>query len=316
MRELKPRPEEATNVWIPAHTADRHVALLPQDVALHVLPADDSEGRPLGPGQFVVAGFQREHLPELLRRLEDVRVVQAMSAGIEDLIGHIPEGAVLCDGAGIHDIGVAEWVVMAMLATYRELPQQVLNQSESRWKRPHFGTMRDLEGANVLIVGYGAIGRALEARLLPFGVNITRTGRRARPGVSAVSELPSLLPQADVVVILLPLTSETQGFVNADFISRMKSGSLLINPSRGRVVDTDALIKALKDHRIRAALDVTDPEPLPDGHELWKMDGVLITPHTAGMVNATIDRAWNLVARQLRKYLNGEPLDNVVADGY
>lgn len=314
--ELKPRPGETTNVWIPAGTADRHISLLPDGIALHVLPKDDSDHKPLGPGQFVVAGFQREHLPEVLKRLEDVRVVQAMSAGIEDLIGHVPEGAILCDGAGIHDVGVAEWVVMAMLAMYRELPQQVMTQREARWKRPRFGTMSDLEGAQVLIVGYGAIGRALEARLLPFGVNIMRTGRRARSGVHAVSELPSLLPRADVVVILLPLTPETQGFVNSDFISRMKPGSLLVNPSRGRVVETSALMQALKDHRIRAALDVTDPEPLPDGHELWTMDGVLITPHTAGTVSAMIDRAWNLVARQLRTYLNGEPLDNVVAEGY
>lgn len=239
-----------------------------------------------------------------------------MSAGIEDLLGRIPPGAILCDGAGIHDISVAEWIVMAMLAMYRELPQHVLSQHAARWNRPVFGSLSDLEGANVLIVGYGSIGRALETRLVPFGVNITRVTRTPRAGTKTIGDLPSLLPQADVVIILLPLTPETEGFVNADFISRMKPGALLINPARGRVVSTAALQQALAEHRIRAALDVTDPEPLPDGHELWSMDGLLITPHVAGSVKGMIDRAWALVARQLPKYLNGEPLDNVVSDGY
>ena len=264
----------------------------------------------------MVAGFRRQHLPEVLRRLDDVRVVQAMSAGVDDLIGHIPAGAVLCDGAGIHDLSVAEWTVMVILAMYRELPKEVMNQHLARWRHPGLGPLRDLDGVNVLIVGYGAIGHALEARLLPFGVNITRVGRRARPGVSTAAELPSLLADADVVVVLLPLTIETERFVDARFISHMKPGALLVNPSRGRVVDTTALMNAVGEHRIRAALDVTDPEPLPDGHPLWKLDGVLITPHVAGTVVGMIDRAWSLVARQLRKYLNGEPLDNLVADGY
>lgn len=239
-----------------------------------------------------------------------------MSAGIEDLLGHIPGGAILCNGAGIHDISVAEWTVMAILAMYRHLPEMVSSMNAARWKRLSIEEMSDLDGVNVLIVGYGAIGRALEARLAPFGMNIVRVGRHARTGVHTTSELPELLPQADVVVILLPLTPETSGFVDAKFIARMKHGALLVNPSRGRVVETPTLTEAVREQRIRAALDVTDPEPLPDGHELWTLPGILITPHVAGTVKGMFDRAWSLVARQLRKYLNGEPLDNVVSEGY
>ncbi len=176
--------------------------------------------------------------------------------------------------------------------------------------------MSDLEGVTVLIVGYGSIGSAVESRLAPFGVTIVRMGRHARDGVSDASALPKLLPQADVVVILLPLTPETDHFVDAKFLSMMRPGALLVNPARGRIVDTAALINALEERRIRAALDVTDPEPLPNGHPLWKMDGVLITPHVAGSVERAYARAWQLVVEQLRRYLNGEPLKNVVSEGY
>jgi phosphoglycerate dehydrogenase-like enzyme len=264
----------------------------------------------------VVADFYRPGFLDILRRLDAVRVVQALSAGVEDLAGKMPEGVVLCDGAGIHDAPVADWVVMAILAMYRKLPQHVLSQQLARWIRPGAEGVTDLEGCSVLIVGYGSIGRAVEARLLPFGVTIQRMGRHTRAGVSGPAELPRLLTAADVVVVLLPLTPETESFVDETFLSSMRPGALLVNSSRGRVVDTAALIRAVEKRHVRAALDVTDPEPLPDGHPLWKMDGVLITPHIAGSVEGAYDRAWRLVAEQVRRYLSGEPLKNVVTEGY
>jgi phosphoglycerate dehydrogenase-like enzyme len=286
-------------------------------VQIHVLPPNDSAPTPLGPGDFVVAGFDRKKFGDLLQRLDGVRVVQAMSAGVDDLVGHIPEGAALCDAAGVHDAPVADWTVMAILATYRRLPQFILNQNRARWTHPAGEThMNDLEGARVLIVGYGSIGHAVEARLAPFAVTVKRVARHARPGVSDTTDLPKLLPESDVVVILLPLTPDTDHFADAKFFSLMRPGSLLVNPARGRLVDTEALMNAVAQHRIRAALDVTDPEPLPDGHPLWKMGGVLITPHIAGSVAAAYDRAWRLVVEQLGRYLAGEPLRNVVAHGY
>lgn len=289
--------------------------MLPAGAEVHELPRPDGQSR-AGPAEFVVADINRQGFVEVLARLDGVRVVQSMSAGVDDLLGHVPAGAILCDGAGIHDASVADWTVTAILATYRRLPEMVATQLRAEWRRPNFQDMRDLEGLSVLIVGYGSIGRALESRLAPFGVAIRRVARTAREGVSDAGDLPTLLPDADVVVILLPLTPDTERFVDAEFLSRMREGALLVNPARGRLVDTEALMQALTRRRIRAALDVTDPEPLPDGHPLWKVDGVLITPHIAGSVAGVYDRAWRLVADQVRRYMNGEPLRNAVASGY
>ena len=291
--------------------------MLPAGIDVHVLPEPgDSSPDRLGPGEFVVAGFGRRALPDILQRIDGVRVVQAMSAGVEDLVGRLPDGVILADGAGVHDASVADWTVMAILAMYRGLPFFVLQQDRAEWSHLEGGALADLEGARILIVGYGSIGRAVESRLAPFGVTVQRVARTVRDGVYDRTALPRLLPESDVVVILLPLTPETDRLVDEGFLSQMRRGALLVNPARGRLVDTNALIAALEQRRIRAALDVTDPEPLPDGHPLWKMDGVLITPHIAGLVTALYDRAWRLVADQLRRYLNDEPLRNVVAHGY
>ena len=302
-------------VWIRPDTPERFRAMLPARVEIHELPPPDGQGR-VGPAEFVVADFNRQGFLEVLPRLDGVNVVQTMSAGVDDLIGHIPDGVTLCDAAGVHDPSVADWTVMAILAMYRRFPDLVAAQLEAAWRRPDFRQMRDLDGLSVLIVGYGSIGRALESRLAPFGVTVHRVARTARAGVSDAGELPKLLPDADVVVILLPLTPGTERFVGEKFLASMRQGALLVNPARGRLVDTDALMRALEQRRVRAALDVTEPEPLPDGHPLWKMDGVLITPHIAGSVAGAYGRAWRLVAGQVRRYVRGEPLRNVVKDGY
>lgn len=302
-------------VWLAASTPERYRAMLPPGAEVCELPNPDTPGR-FGPAEFVVADFNQRQFLDVLPRLDGVRVVQTMSAGVDGIIGHIPEGVVLCDGAGVHDASVADWTVMAILAVYKKLPELVAAQLDAVWRRPDFREMRDLEGLSVLIVGYGSIGRALESRLQPFGVSVQRVARTPREGVHDAGALPMLLPGADVVVVLLPLTPETERFVDEDFLSRMRQGALLVNPARGRLVDMDALTRALAEHRIRAALDVTDPEPLPDGHPLWKVEGVLITPHIAGSVAGFYDRAWRLVADQVRRYMSGEPLRNVVTDGY
>jgi phosphoglycerate dehydrogenase-like enzyme len=291
--------------------------LLRPGVEVHTLPSPESAPPRLGLGQFVVAGFSRQGFLDVIHRLDGVRVVQAVSAGVDDIVGRLPEGATLCDGAGVHDASVAEWVVMAILASFRDLPQYVIDQQSGRWRQlgPDAG-MNDIEGATVLILGYGSIGRSVEARLAPFGVHFLRVSRHIRDGVSSVADLPILLPQADIVVILLPLTPETRKSVDASFLSLMRPGGLLVNSSRGAIVDTEALIQALESGHIRAALDVTDPEPLPDGHKLWSIRNVLITPHIAGSVTKVYERAWKLIADQLQRYLDGKPLVNVVTEGY
>jgi phosphoglycerate dehydrogenase-like enzyme len=173
-----------------------------------------------------------------------------------------------------------------------------------------------MHGARVLIVGHGSIGRAVEERLRAFGAEVVGVALHAREGVHTAEELPALLPDADVVVVLLPLTSATHGLVDAAFLQRMKPGALLVNAGRGPVADTDALTAAVREGRIRVALDVVEPEPLPEDHELWTLPGALLTPHVAGTSEHFIDRAWQLVGEQLRRYLAGEPLRNVVREGY
>jgi phosphoglycerate dehydrogenase-like enzyme len=305
------------DVWIPPETAAQHRALLPQGVTVHDLPAGSPLPERLGRGEFLVADYNRPRVLEAIARLEDLRVVQTMAAGVDSLLDHIPPGVTLCDAAGVHDVPIAEWVVMTMLAAFHNLPEHLEAQRSGTWRRAGLdGGGDDLEGATILIVGYGSIGRALESRLAPFGGTILRVARHQREGVHPLAHLPAMLPQADVVVILLPLTAETRGLVDAQFLAAMRPGALLMNPARGPIVDTEALTQAVQAGRVRVALDVTDPEPLPDGHPLWSAPGVIITPHVGGAVRKLYDRAWRLIADQVRRYATGEPLRNVVVDGY
>jgi phosphoglycerate dehydrogenase-like enzyme len=173
-----------------------------------------------------------------------------------------------------------------------------------------------IAGSTVLILGYGAIGAAVEARLAPFEVDLIRVARRARAGVHPVEDLESLLGLADIVVVLLPLTSATTGLLDAGLLGCMRPGALLVNAARGPILDNRALLEMLQRERITAALDVTDPEPLPVDHPLWDAPGVLITPHFAGDTIAADRRAFALVGEQVRRYSRDEPLRNVVCDGY
>lgn len=306
---------EAVHVWIPATTAPQHRSLLPAGIVIHDLSDAGPLPERLGPGQFLVASTGRQRLQEVIPRLEGLQVIQTTSAGVDRLIDLVPPGVILCDGSGIHDVPVAEWVVMAILASRHNLPSHLTSQRDGTWAaEPHVG--EDLEDATVLIVGYGSIGRAVEARLAPFGARILRVALHQREGVSTVRDLPSLLPRADVVVLLLPLTAATTRLVDAAFLARMAAGALLVNVSRGSIVDTDALTAALLEGRIRAALDVTDPEPLTSGHPLWSAPGVLITPHVGGWVRKRLDRSWRLVAAQVARFASGAPLANVTVEGY
>lgn len=286
--------------------------MLPEGISVHEVPAD-GDASALGRGEFLIADFHFDRVVRAMQTLRGLRVVQSMSAGVDSLLPLVPAGVTLCDAGGVHDISVSEWTVMAILAHCRNLPPLLDAQRRARWERTGGD---DLEGKSVLILGYGSIGRALESRLLPFGVEIIRVANHAREGVHTRAELPGLLPKADVVVVLLPLTEQTRGLVDERFVDAMRPGALLVNPARGAIVNTDALLAALQAGRIRAALDVTDPEPLPDGHPLWTAPGALITPHIAGAVARAFERAWKLAGEQVRRYAAGEPLRNVVVDGY
>ncbi|MEU8247953.1 2-hydroxyacid dehydrogenase [Nonomuraea sp. NPDC048916] len=248
-----------------------------------------------------------------LAGMTSLRLLQTVTAGVEPYRPHMPEGAVLCNARGVHDAGTAEWAVGAMIAVLREFPGFVDAQRRGVWTYHHTGVLAD---STVLIVGYGSIGAALERRLGGFEVEVVRVARGARDGVHAMEDLPGLLPAADVVVLLVPATPATAGMADAAFLARMKDGAVLVNAARGGVVDTDALLAELKTGRLRAALDVTAPEPLPEGHPLWSAPGVLITPHVAGSTPASDRRVLRLIRSQLLRYLAGEPLNNIITDAY
>jgi phosphoglycerate dehydrogenase-like enzyme len=275
-------------------------------------PADDVLDRVT----FYVPAYQGgARALEAMGRMPRLQVVQSLWAGVDAVWPHLPEGASLHNAAGVHDASTAELAVALTLARLRGLDVFARAQERGEWSAQRLDALAD---RTVLIVGYGRIGQAIERRLAGFEVDVVRVARTARTlddgrVVHAMSELPDLLSDVDVVVLIVPQTPETVGLVDAAFLQRMRPGALLVNVARGPVVVTDDLVAALHAGRVTAALDVTDPEPLPADHPLWSAPGVLISPHVGGNSSAFEPRAQRLVAGQLRRWRAGEPLDNAVA---
>lgn len=250
---------------------------------------------------------------EVLPRMTGLEVVQTLTAGVDNVRAHIPDGVLLCNGRGIHDTSTAELALTLILSSLRGIPGFVRDQDRNVWRTGWHPALAD---KRVVLVGYGAVGEAIERRLEPFEVEVVKVARSARDGVHAISELPDLLPAADVVVLVVPLTDETRGLVDAGFLAAMKEGALLVNVARGAVVDTDALVAALHARRIAAATDVADVEPLPEDHPLWGAPNLLISPHVGGASSAMWPRAHRLVRDQLHRYAAGEQLVNVMSGAY
>ena len=266
--------------------------------------------------------------------LKGVKVVQSLYAGVDAFLKWLPPGITLCDARGVHDIPVAEWAVTAVLAMQKYIPFYVELQRRADWDsrekaeqiyllsegaKPGIGQpvlLDEIADKTILIVGYGSIGEAIEKRLAAFGANFLRIARSAREGVEPVSKLDDLLPKADIVILITPITSETRGLIDANRLAKMKRGALLVNAGRGEVVDTDALVAALQAKRIRAALDVMNPEPLPPNHPLWHAPNLLITPHIASDSAMFIKRAFQLASEQADRFAKGEPLHNIVTGEY
>jgi phosphoglycerate dehydrogenase-like enzyme len=249
----------------------------------------------------------------MTKEMPALELVQLLTAGAEAWIGQLPDGVALSDGRGAHGGATAEWVVSVLLAVYRHLPEFVRAQDEGRWD---YHRTEELAGKRVLIVGAGDVAENTVARLDGFDVTTTLVGRRARDGVHGMDELPSLLGDHDAVVLIVPLTDETRGMVDAGFLAAMADDALLVNGARGPVVDTDALLAELNRGRLRAAVDVTDPEPLPEGHPLWSAPNLLLTPHVGGSVPLAMERAYTVAAEQLAYVVRGEEPPNVVHGAY
>ncbi|MFJ6693762.1 2-hydroxyacid dehydrogenase [Streptomyces sp. NPDC091294] len=300
------------------------------------IPPDEIEGLPEGPAYrhwdgeetfpadpadcaFYVVPYMKPSAVGVrpLPEMRSVEVVQTLSAGIDHVepgLRHLPAGVRLCNARGVHEASTAELTLALVLASLRGIPDFVRAQDRGEW----LGGFRPaLADRTVLIVGYGSIGAAIEDRLVPFEVapvvRVARSARTtARGPVHPLTELPALLPEADVVILSTPLTEATRGLVDAEFLGRMKDGALLVNVARGPVVDTKALLAELESGRLTAALDVTDPEPLPPGHPLWHAPGIVVSPHAGGPTSAFLPRAERLLVDQLTRFVNREPLRNVI----
>ena len=245
----------------------------------------------------------------LMSRMPRLAVCQLLTAGYDHAGPFLPQGVTLCNAGGVHDASTAELAVALMLASLRGIDDAARDMALGRWdSRARPG----LADRHVVIVGAGGVGRAIRARLEPFEVRITLVGRTSRAGVLATSELSDVLPDADVVVLAVPLDGTTEHLVDRHFLEAMKDGALVVNVARGRVVDTAALVAELAKGRLRAALDVTDPEPLPEAHPLWHQPGALITAHVGGNTSAFLPRARRLVQSQVTAWCAGAELASVV----
>lgn len=265
---------------------------------------------------IVVPSYMGGNLPRL-RALGEISVglVQSQSIGYDGVAAHLPAGVRFANASSVHETATAELAIALLLASQRGIDVFARNAEQGRWLPQK---LRSLADRTVLLLGYGGVNKAVEARLAPFEVaRVIRVASHARDHegdwVHGVDELPTLLPEAEVVVIATPLTDATRGLLGAPELSLLPDDALVVNVARGPVLSTDAVLAEAG--RLRFALDVTDPEPLPEDHPLWTAPGVLISPHVGGAASAMEPRMARLLRRQIGHLLAGEEPENVVIGG-
>jgi phosphoglycerate dehydrogenase-like enzyme len=318
-------------VGVPDWAGEELLKDFPRQVELVPIPAVPSTAIPV---EFWIPPLYPNAALRVFPHLAGVKVAQSLLAGVDWLLQIVSRNIIVCDAQGVHNVATAEWTIAAILSSLKFFPNYSQLQAAASWVRRKdidhaYRTLHhvdkvsnppvlveELEGKTVLIVGYGSIGLSIEERLAPFGVKFLRVARNARPGVEPVSSLQTLLPFADVAVLIVPLTRETTRLIGVSELALMKQGALLVNAARGPVVDTEALLAALNAGRIRAAIDVTDPEPLPEDHPLWRAPNLFITPHVAASSPQFMERAFAFAAQQVTRYANGELLLNIVTGEY
>lgn len=308
----RPRAGRGTVVVCLSATVRRDLlGELPANVEVVLLPPEGHELPDLSQVGFIVPNTSSTSaILDGLARMERLRVIQTLSAGVDWLAGRVPAGVIVCNARGVYDGPLAEWVLGAILAMQRGLVQARDAQRAAAWRPFEPG---ELAGRRVVILGLGSIGTAVAARLRPFGVEVVGVTRTGRDGVVGLDDLAAVLPRADIVVDLLPLTRDTVGLLDDRLLGSLPDGALVVNAGRGRTIDTPALVRELASGRLRAALDVTDPEPLPADHPLWVLPNVLLSPHIAGDSPDSTARAAALAGDQIRRFAAGEPLLNEVA---
>jgi len=312
-------PETKRIAWLPyasVEEAERRLGGIPDGIDVDVYRADgDSWPDSIAEVEFYVLPYLKgEEVLDRVAEMKRLKVIQTLTAGIENYLPRVPQGVVLCNAAGVHDTSTAELAVALALASGRHLDHYARNQPSGIWESLRLGI--SLADQRVLIIGYGHIGAAIERRLSGFEVaSVTRVARRPRTEpvpVHAIDDLPELLPDADVAFLVAPHTPQTEGMIGGRELASLPDGAVLVNVARGKLVDTEALLAETSTGRIRAALDVTDPEPLPPEHPLWRTPGVLISPHVGGPSSAFFPRADRLIAAQLGRFAAGKKLENII----
>lgn len=301
-------------VSVPTEELAADLGALPDGVELVVWPMDGPAPRE----RFDIVVPPYMSMSRVLARLGGVEVglVQSQSIGYDGVAGIVPEGLVFANAASVHETSTAELAVGLAIAAQRRIDAFARDTAEGRWASQFTHSLAD---RRVLLLGYGGVGKAVAARLAPFEVELTVVASRARVEermpVHGVDELPGILGDAEIVIVTLPGGDGTRHLVDDAFLSALPEGALLINVGRGSIVDTDALVDHVRRGRIRAALDVTEPEPLPAAHPLWGLPGVLITPHVGGDTSAMAPRIAKLVRTQIERAARGEAPINVVLGG-
>jgi phosphoglycerate dehydrogenase-like enzyme len=299
--------------------------LVPDDYGMSVLsevdgvePVRFDMNEPLPPeaerADVLIPGFLAQaRAVALIEQLPNLKLIQLLSAGAEQWHGRVPDGVKLSICRGAHGGSTAEWVIGALLTIYRELFEFERCRAERRWHQHVTDTLQD---KRILVVGAGDLGQQLKRRLDTFDASTTLVGNHAREGVHGRDELPDLLPHHDAAVLMVPVTPATVRMADATFLAAMPDNAILVNAARGVVVDTDALLAELHSGRLRAALDVTDPEPLPPDHPLWTARGLLLTPHVAGSVTGHRKRSYTIIAAELARFAAGKDPENLVVGDY
>jgi len=245
-------------------------------------------------------------------QMPNLKTLQMLNAGYDDALAYLRPGLTLCNAHGVHDASTAELAVGLAIASRRGFPEFMREQIAGNWSHHRTSALSD---SKIGIIGYGSIGKKIAQNLSGFEVSITAFTQSGRDGSLTIDQLDSHLPNLDIVILILPLSDSSRHLFNAQRLAAMKDGALLINVARGPVVETDALVAELNSGRIFAALDVTDPEPLPAGHPLWSAKNLLLVPHVGGNSGAFEPRGRALIESQLKLLAAGSPLEHVVAQG-
>ena len=246
---------------------------------------------------------------EYALKMKSLSYFQVPNAGYEDAIEFTPKGAILCNARGVHDAATSELAIGLAIGVRRGFHDFVRAADRGQWTHKRYPSFN---GSNIAIVGFGSIGQCLGRALTGFDVSVTGFSRSPKNGSLSMDALDGLLPTFDFVFLTLPLNAQSLHLFNAKRLALMKDGSVIINVARGRIIDTEALVSELNSGRLFAGLDVTDPEPLPVGHDLWSAKNLLLSPHVGGNSDIFESKGKIFVENQLAALALGKEPENIV----